>query len=102
MRLSEEAHHTGAPAMRPLFFDFPEDEQAWDVDDQFLLGPDVLAAPVYEAGVRARVYLPVGARWIDVVTGRVLEGGTRLDAETSLERIPVFIREGADVTDWLS
>ncbi|MGO4752678.1 TIM-barrel domain-containing protein, partial [Streptomyces sp. 2MCAF27] len=102
-RLSEEAHATGAPAMRPLFFDFPEDEQAWDVDDQFLLGPDVLVAPVYVAGVRARqVYLPVGTQWLDAVTGRVLEGGTRLDAETPLERIPVFIREGADVAAWLS
>ncbi|NUP42881.1 MAG: glycoside hydrolase family 31 protein [Streptomyces sp.] len=103
MRLSEEAHATGAPAMRPLFFDFPEDEQAWDVDDQFLLGPDVLVAPVYVAGVRTRqVYLPVGTQWLDAVTGRVLEGGTRLDAETPLERIPVFIREGADVAAWLS
>ncbi|MGO4430511.1 family 31 glucosidase, partial [Streptomyces sp. MCAF7] len=70
---------------------------------QFLLGPDVLVAPVYVAGVRARqVYLPVGTQWLDAVTGRVLEGGTRLDAETPLERIPVFIREGADVAAWLS
>ncbi|MFD8382411.1 TIM-barrel domain-containing protein [Streptomyces sp. NPDC059679] len=96
--LSEEAHRTGAPPMRPLFFDFPEDERAWDVDDQFLLGPDVLVAPVYEAGARARrVYLPCGARWLDPMTGRTVEGGTTLDAEAPLERIPVFVREGADV-----
>ncbi|MFE9021380.1 TIM-barrel domain-containing protein [Streptomyces sp. NPDC007808] len=101
-RLSEEAHRTGAPAMRPLFFDFPEDPRAWDVDDQFLLGPDVLVAPVYEAGARARqVYLPVGARWLDAITGRVLTGGTRLDAQAPLERIPVYLREGADVAAWL-
>ena len=44
-RLSEDAHRTGAPPMRPLFFDFPDDGHAWDIDDQFLLGPDVLVAP---------------------------------------------------------
>ncbi|RKT19934.1 alpha-D-xyloside xylohydrolase [Streptomyces sp. 1114.5] len=96
--LSEDAHRTGAPPMRPLFFDFPEDGRAWEVDDQFLLGPDLLVAPVYEAGVRARrVYLPSGTRWRDPATGRVLDGGTTLDAEAPLERIPVFAREGADV-----
>jgi alpha-D-xyloside xylohydrolase len=84
--------------MRPLFFDFPEDERAWDVDDQFLLGPDVLVAPVYEPGARTRrVYLPSGARWYDPATGHVLEGGTTPDADAPLERIPVFVREGAAV-----
>ncbi|MFF4381251.1 TIM-barrel domain-containing protein [Kitasatospora sp. NPDC001547] len=101
--LSEEAHRTGAPPMRPLFFEFPEDVRAWEVDDQFLLGPDVLVAPVYEAGVRARrVYLPSGARWLDPVTGRVLEGGRTLDAPAPLERVPVFVRDGADVADRLT
>jgi alpha-D-xyloside xylohydrolase len=96
-RLSEDAHRTGAPPMRPLFFDFPEDEHAWNVDDQFLLGPDVLVAPVYEAGARARrVYLPSGARWLDPVTGRAYEGGTTVDAPAPLERIPVYLREGAE------
>ncbi|MEU0388955.1 glycoside hydrolase family 31 protein [Streptomyces chartreusis] len=98
MRLSEEAHDTGAPPMRPLFFDFPEDERAWEVDDQFLLGPDVLVAPVYEEGARARrVYLPSGARWLDLVTGHGVEGGTTLEVDAPLERVPVFVREGAYV-----
>jgi alpha-D-xyloside xylohydrolase len=96
-RLAEDAHRTGAPPMRPLFFDFPEDPGAWDVDDQFLLGPDVLVAPVYEAGARARrVYLPSGTGWLDPATKAVLKGGTTLDAEAPLERIPVFVREGSD------
>lgn len=101
--LSQDAHRTGAPPMRPLFFDFPGDARAWDVDDQFLLGPDVLVAPVYEAGARSRrVYLPSGARWIDPVTGRALEGGTTLDADAPLERLPVFVREGAEVAGLLA
>ncbi|NUT37214.1 MAG: glycoside hydrolase family 31 protein [Hamadaea sp.] len=96
--LSEEANRTGAPPMRPLFFDFPADQQAWLVDDQFLLGPDVLVAPVYEAGRRSRrVYLPSGTRWRDAYTAELFEGGTTLDADAPLEHLPVFIREGAAV-----
>ncbi|GAA3487811.1 glycoside hydrolase family 31 protein [Streptomyces cremeus] len=96
--LSEVAHRTGAPPMRPLFFDFPDDQRAWEADDQFLLGPDVLVAPVHEAGARSRrVHLPYGARWLDPFSGRVEEGGTTLDADAPLDRIPVFVREGAGV-----
>ena len=43
----------GLPAMRPLFFDFPDDAEAWAVDDQFMLGPDILVAPVMEPGTAA-------------------------------------------------
>jgi alpha-D-xyloside xylohydrolase len=94
--LSEDAHRTGAPPMRPLFFDFPGDERAWTVDDQFLLGPDVLVAPIAEAGARARpVYLPAGARWRCPATGVLHDGGAVVEAEAPLERIPVFVREGA-------
>ncbi|MEU0999979.1 glycoside hydrolase family 31 protein [Streptomyces tibetensis] len=102
-RLAEDAHRTGAPPMRPLFFDFPEDPGAWDVDDQFLLGPDVLVAPVYEAGARARrVYLPSGTGWLDPATKAVLKGGTTLDVEAPLERIPVFVRDGSGMASHLA
>ncbi|GAA3437587.1 glycoside hydrolase family 31 protein [Kutzneria kofuensis] len=96
--LSETAHRTGAPPIRPLFFDFPDDERAWTVEDQFLLGPDVLVAPVTEAGSRSRpVYLPAGTRWLDPTTGAVHDGGVTVDAPAPLEHIPVLIREGAAV-----
>jgi len=94
--LAEEAHRTGAPPMRPLFFDFPQDEAAWSVDDQFLLGPDLLVAPVAEAGARSRsVYLPHGAGWVDTRTGESREGGERREVPAPLERIPVFVRAGS-------
>jgi alpha-D-xyloside xylohydrolase len=100
LELSEAAHRAGAPVMRPLFFDFPDDEHAWTIDDQFLLGPDVLVAPVTEAGARSRtVYLPAGARWTDTATGAIHEGGATRDVPAPLERIPVFVREGAAVAD---
>ncbi|UXY22987.1 glycoside hydrolase family 31 protein [Streptomyces cynarae] len=94
--LAETAHRTGAPPMRPLFFDFPDDETAWDVDDQYMLGPDLLVAPVIEAGARERtVHLPHGARWIDTATGTEHEGGKTLPVAAPLERIPVFVRAGS-------
>lgn len=44
------ASKEGVPPMRPLFLEFPEDKRAWDVKDEFMLGPDVLVAPVCRGG----------------------------------------------------
>ena len=84
--------------MRPLLFDFPDDERAWTGDDQYMLGPDILVAPVTHAGARTRtVYLPEGATWLDPAAGVVHEGGSELSADAPLARIPVFLRAGTPV-----
>lgn len=89
---------TGVPPMRPLFVDFPDDPAAWDVDDEFLFGPDVLVAPIYHAGQRGReVYLPAGTRWSDAFSGRSFDGGVMLAVDAPIDRIPVFVRDGAEV-----
>jgi alpha-D-xyloside xylohydrolase len=86
---------TGAPVIRPLFFDFPGDEAAWAVEDSWMFGPDMLVAPVLEAGARTRrAYLPAGAAWTEAATGRVHPGGGWVEVEAPLEVIPVFLREG--------
>jgi alpha-D-xyloside xylohydrolase len=88
----------GIPLMRPLFFDFPTDENAYEVEDEYMFGSDILVAPVYEEGVKIRrVYLPKGAKWTDAWTGKNYEGGQWIDRETPLEIIPIFLREGAQV-----
>jgi alpha-D-xyloside xylohydrolase len=93
-----EAHEKGTPVIRPLFYDFSEDPEAWTVEDQFLFGPDVLVAPVLEAGARSRqVYLPAGCDWIDVWSGGTYAGGRCVMADAPLGRIPVFVREGPAV-----
>jgi alpha-D-xyloside xylohydrolase len=90
------ATSSGVPPMRPIWFDYPHDERAWQIADEFLFGPDVLVAPIAELGARSRqVYLPTGANWQDATTGAVLPGGDGYDVDAPLERIPVFIREGA-------
>ncbi|HET6502254.1 MAG TPA: TIM-barrel domain-containing protein [Amycolatopsis sp.] len=92
------AHERGIPPMRPLFLDFPDDARAWDVEDQFLLGPDLLVAPVLFPGSAARdVYLPAGSDWVDGRTGAVHPGGGTVTADTPREDIPVFHRPGADL-----
>jgi alpha-D-xyloside xylohydrolase len=92
------AHEEGVPPMRPLFIDTPDDPAAWEIDDQFLLGPDLLVAPVLGPGVTSRpVHLPPGATWTDAVTGEVHPGGTRIEAAVHAQTIPVFVRDGAKV-----
>ena len=83
------ASSTGVPPMRPIWFDFPDDNAAWAVDDEFCFGPSVLVAPVTELGARSRkVYVPAGADWTDPWTEEVIAGGTWLEAAAPLERIP--------------
>ncbi len=92
------AHAEGLPPMRPLFLNFPHDEPSWGIDDQFLLGDDLLVAPVVTEGARNRkVYLPEGADWRDAWTGAPLAGGQWLTATAPLEIIPVFVRDGGSV-----
>lgn len=81
--------------MRPLFFDYPGDENCWNVDNQFFLGPDYLIAPVDQAGIERRdVYLPSGSAWTLAWTGERWDGGRSVTVEAPLDRIPFFIREG--------
>jgi alpha-D-xyloside xylohydrolase len=92
------AHETGLPPMRPLFVDFPADRTSWEVEDQFLLGDDLLVAPVIEEGARQReVYLPAGASWRDAWTGAAREGGRWVTAPAPLDTIPVYVRDGGSL-----
>jgi alpha-D-xyloside xylohydrolase len=95
MRLASER---GVPPMRPLLYDFPQDEAAWRVDDEFMFGPDILVAPVIYQGARSRaVYLPAGTTWTDAWTGEAFAGGQIITAAAPLERIPVYLKAGADL-----
>lgn len=102
------AHREGTPIMRSLLLDFPEDENVYGISDEYLLGPSLLVAPVYEpmyyhpdsvkiehSEKEKRVYLPKGSGWYDFYTGEYYEGGRYIDADAPLERIPVFVREGS-------
>jgi alpha-D-xyloside xylohydrolase len=89
------ASATGLPPMRALFLEFPDEEPAWEIGDEYMLGPDVLVAPVCKRGAREReVYLPQGAAWVDAWTGRPVQGNGWVTAMAPLARIPVYLRRG--------
>jgi len=79
--------------MRPLFYDFEDDDACILVDDQFMFGPEIMVAPVlFQGAVERTVYLPEGEQWTDAWTGAVLESGQVITAQTPLDRIPVYLR----------
>lgn len=95
--LMQSAHETGAPVMRPLYYDFPTDPTAAQVEDCYMFGPDLLVAPVMEAGADTRrVYLPAGCTWTDAYTGAAYPGGQFVTVPAPLDVIPVMVREGSD------
>ena len=94
--------------MRPLFYDFPEDEEAARISQQFMLGPALMVCPVTEPmyyGKKGevlsdvdrtiRVYLPAGTKWYDFYTESCYDGGRKISVPICLEKIPVFVRAGS-------
>ncbi len=96
--LADEAAMTSAPMLRHLALVFPDDAEARAVDDQFLIGDDLLVAPVVTEGAVSReVYLPAGA-WFHVFTGAEHAGPGRVTVDAPIGTPPVFSR-GADRVD---
>lgn len=94
----EAAHLYGTPVIRPLFYDFPGDDKAWQVEDEYMFGPDILVAPVLYEGMRQReVYLPEGKDWTDANTGKSYKSGTSVICETPLHIIPIFVEKGKKI-----
>ena len=97
-----QAHENGSPVIRPLFYNFPADKAAWDVEDEYCFGDDLLVAPIFEAGARERkVYLPADTEWIDTESGNCYAGGQTVTVAAPMDVIPVFARKGAAVLDLL-
>jgi alpha-glucosidase len=89
------AAQSGAPILRPLLYDYPNDPQTYQLHDQVLLGSSLMAAPVYRPGVEYRaVYLPEGT-WYDWWTGEQLPGGQTILAPAPLETMPLYVKAGA-------
>lgn len=79
--------------MRPLIFEWPEDRNVVDCQDEYLLGDEILVAPLLEENAVSReVYLPEGV-WVDFFDGREYEGKQRIIAGGN-GKLPVFTRKG--------
>lgn len=99
--------------MRALVMDFAGDRNVWDINDEFMFGRSLLVAPVTHAiftdeerrwsedtpdwtkPASIDVYLPAGAKWYEVSTGKKYNGGTVVRCDASLDKCPVFAREGS-------
>lgn len=97
INLMSEAHEKGLPLMRPLFYEFPDDEEAWNIDNTYMFGEDILVAPILRYEQRNRnVYLPQGDSWVDCYTGEVYEGGQVINAKAPLGIIPLYVKRKSE------
>ena len=98
-KLMREAHEKGTPVIRPLFYDFHEDKTAWQVEDQYMFGPDVLVAPIlYPKMEKRKVYLPEGTDWKNAWTGEEFQGGQTIEVDAPIDIIPLFLRKGVELS----
>lgn len=93
--LMSRYHHDYEPVIRPTFFDFPGDPRTFEANDEMMLGPSLLVAPVVGEGETEReVYLPHGPRWHDFWTGEVFAGGKSVIRPAPLDKPVLFVKEG--------
>ena len=94
VEIAQESTQTGAPIIRPIWWLDAHDEQALLCDDEFLLGDDLLVAPVLQPAARTRdIYLPAGV-WRDYWSDEMYKGGRTLSAYPApLGKLPIFLRE---------
>ena len=92
----EQAHRHGTPILRPMYLEFPRDLTAPHLDRQYMLGDDLLVAPVFSAEGDVDVYLPEGT-WVSLLTGKSVEGGRWLHEQHGFDSLPLYVRPGAVV-----
>ncbi len=87
-------HFQGIPPFRALVVDYPTDTAVYNIDDEYMMGENLLAAPFLDGASKRSVYFPAGV-WYDFNTNQKYEGNKRYDIEMSLDQIPLFVKEGA-------
>ena len=96
--LGYRTNQTGAPYMRALFMDFPDDPKVAGLTDEYMFGPAFLVAPVTEQGATRRsVYLPTGTDWYNYWTNERVRGGQTLEVSAPIDTLPLFVRAGSIV-----
>ncbi|WP_300600782.1 TIM-barrel domain-containing protein [Niabella sp.] len=92
------AYHDNYTIMRGLAMDFPDDASAHNIADAYMFGSALLINPVYQYKQTSRsVYLPKGAGWYDLYSGKFYAAGQHINAVAPYERIPVFVKAGSIV-----
>lgn len=96
--LAYSTHESGAPFMRALFMDFPNDPKVADMGEEYMFGPAFLVAPVTSQGQTTKsVYLPAGTAWYNFWTNERFEGGQTIQVNAPIDTIPLFVKAGSIV-----
>lgn len=94
--IAAQAHIDGFPIVRPLFFEFPDDKNTFNVENQYMFGEALLVVPItHRSQDSVKIYLPKGNDWYNYWTNEKMEGGQWIITETNLETIPIFVKAGS-------
>ena len=92
---AQQCTEDGTPLMRAMMIDFPEDPEAYDLEEQYMFGRSLLVAPVLEEGQTVKeIYLPEG-EWIDFFHNALTAGGGTKNYYCDVDSIPVYVRNGS-------
>ena len=99
LKMAQETHETGVPMMRAMVLEFPDDLTCEDIDTQYMLGDDLLVAPVFREDGVARFYVPddgTGQAWTNIITDTAYEPGKWYTEQYDYHTLPVLARPGTD------
>ena len=86
-------HFEGVPPFRPLILDYPDDAEVWTIENQYMMGDDLMCAPFIDGASEREVYFPKGV-WYDFNTKKTFDGGAKYTIQMSLDEIPIFVKAG--------
>jgi alpha-D-xyloside xylohydrolase len=93
---AKEVANQGTPMMRAMVLEFPDDRACQNLDQQYMLGPDLLVAPVFNAEGVVEFYLPEG-NWTNFFSGAIVSGGRWVTEKHGFDSLPLYVREGATI-----
>lgn len=99
LKMAQETHETGVPMIRAMVLEFPDDPTCEDIDTQYMLGDDLLVAPVFREDGVARFYVPddgTGQAWTNIITDTAYEPGKWYTEQYDYHTLPVLARPGTD------
>lgn len=96
--MGDIACETGMPVIRPLFLEYPKQNQSWENWETYKFGNDLLVSVIWQEGkTNQQVYLPAGETWIDLWSNQEFKGGQYIEVEAQPYQIPVFLKKGSSL-----